>query len=172
MQSSKPRLSVDAAAAVLDVLQYAYPIVILFFFIFAFAAHSIASGKAAAKAAAKANSARKVQYGPGGKPLPVRSQSFKKVLPRDFSPSRKLVFEWLTVGVLLTYVGNATIVILHALVHRRDKWWCGEAVTVSHFVTSPRHRVHCSHCSHWSTADHDARNRSTSSAPSSPTLSS
>jgi hypothetical protein len=158
-KSSKPWLSADAAGAILDFLQYAYPIVILFFFIFAFGAHSIASGKAAAKAAAKANSARKVQYGPGGKPLPVRSQSFKKVLPKDFSPSRKLVFEWLTVGVLLTYIGNATVVILHAIVYRRENWWCGEAVTVGY----PRH---CLHCSELRKANHNDRCRSTSSAPS------
>lgn len=108
-----------------EVLRYASPIVLLFYFLFAFSAQSIA--------ASKSTEAQKldVQYGPQGKPLPIRSKSFKKVLPRDFSPNRKLLFEWLTAAVCFTFFCNAVIVIWHALYNRRDHWWAGKAVTAS-----------------------------------------
>lgn len=125
--SYRPESNEHAAGKVLVVLHYSYPIILLFFFLFAFSAHSIATSRATNSEDSKLA----VQYGPGGKPLPVRSKSFRKVLPKDFSRSRKLVFQWLTVAVCFTFVGNAIVVIWHALYNRHEHWWCGQAVTVN-----------------------------------------
>jgi hypothetical protein len=109
------------------VLQFAYPIALLVFFIGAFAAQSVL---AAPPKDDDEQAPPRVQYGPGGKPLPVRSQSFKRVVQRDFSRPRKLVFEWLSVALCLTWLGNAAVVIVHALYDRESGWWCGQAPTV------------------------------------------
>ena len=154
LTSSERWPSTTAAMELLNFLHYASPIVILFFFILAFAARSIASSRSSAKA----NSARSAQFGPGGKPLPVRSHSFKTILPQTFSRSRKTVFEWLAVGVLLTFVANATVVIVHALVKRQEHWWCGQALTVSSSATSSTIQT---------PANHQSNSRFTLSAPSS-----
>jgi hypothetical protein len=115
-----------AAQKALEVLQFAYPIFLLFFFLLAFAARSVY----AAPKDEDEQAPPRVQYGPGGKPLPIRSQSFRKIVPRDFSRPRKLVFEWLSVGLCLTWIGNATVVIFHAVYDREKHWWVGEAATV------------------------------------------
>lgn len=133
LTSTHPWLGPEDANHLLEYLHFACPIVLLFFFIFAFSAHSILSSKAAGKA-----SSTTVQYGPLGKPLPTRSQSFRAIAPRDFSRNRKLVFEWLTVLVCVTFVANAAVVILHALAERRNHWWAGQSVTVSSSSCRPR----------------------------------
>lgn len=114
----------------LKVLQFSYPIVLLAFFLLAFAARSVFT---APPRDDEEQTQPRVAYGPGGKPLPVRSQSFKRVVPRDFSRPRKLVFEWLSVALCLTWIGNAAVVIIHALYDRDEGWWCGEAPTVSKY---------------------------------------
>jgi hypothetical protein len=48
----------------------------------------------------------------------------------DFSPNAKLMFKWLSVAILFTFVGDATINISHVLFGRRQHWWCGESVVV------------------------------------------
>lgn len=116
-----------AAKDGLQILQFAYPIVLLVFFLLAFGVRTIVTADPSDPNEAPTP---KVQYGPGGKPLPVRSHSFKKVVQHDFSRSRKLVFEWLSVGVCLTLAANAAIVIVHALFDREEQWWCGQAPTV------------------------------------------
>jgi hypothetical protein len=128
LATSTPWIHVKAANDALRVLQFAYPITLLFFFIFAFTARSVLT---APPSNATEEQAPKIQYGPGGKPLPIRTDSFKKEVQRDFSRSRKLVFEWLSVGVCLTWIANAAVVILHALYDRKEQWWCGQATTVS-----------------------------------------
>ena len=127
-RSNGPWLSKPAAYRVLDILHYAYPILLLVFFIFAFATRTILAAKAANTGEKQSP---KVQFGPGGKPLPFRSHSYKRIPQIDFSRSRKLVFQWLSVFVCLTFAANATIVILQALFRRHEGWWCGQAVTVS-----------------------------------------
>ena len=49
----------------------------------------------------------------------------------DFTRPRKLLFEWLSVGVLASLLGNIAVVIVHALYAREEHWWCGVATTVS-----------------------------------------
>lgn len=48
----------------------------------------------------------------------------------DFSPLRKLFFSWISVAAVLTFAGDATNAIVHALVDKKDNWWCGESVVV------------------------------------------
>lgn len=119
----------QAMLKALTFLQFAYPIVLLVFFILAFAAQSVFN---ASPKDEDEQPPPRIQYGPGGKPLPVRSQSYRKVIPSDFSRPRKLVFEWLSVGLCCTWIGNAAVVIIHALYDRKHAWWIGEAGTVSY----------------------------------------
>ena len=110
-------------------LHFASPIILLAFFLIVFTAHSIAS--ASSDAVVKPSTE---QTGPGGKPLPQNTSLSAKAKIRkdilDFSRARKLLFQWLTVGAILTFIGNAVIVILHAVLDRKDNWWCGESVAV------------------------------------------
>jgi len=116
------------AAKFLDFLQYAYPIILLAFFLLAFTVRSIATSSSAN------SKADEPIYGPGGKPLPL-SKKAKKSSKSDPGPKlsrpRKLVFEWLSVAACLTFVANAINVIVHALYARRHGWWCGQAPVVS-----------------------------------------
>ena len=70
---------------------------------------------------------------PGGKPLPKKHNTKKEPDNPDFldfSRPRKLLFEWLTVAVIFSLVGNIVVVIVHALYARDEQWWCGQAATV------------------------------------------
>ena len=121
-------LSDRTARGVLDVVHYAYPIILLLVFLVAFTAHSIVtapSSSTVGKAQAK--------KGPGGKPLPKNtSPSAKEQLRKeslDFSSAQKTLFNWLLLGVIVTFVGNAVNIVSHAL--KEQPWWCGQAVAVS-----------------------------------------
>jgi hypothetical protein len=50
---------------------------------------------------------------------------------QKFSQSAKLLFKWLSVGVLVTLVADAAINVAHVMVARSEHWWCGQAVVVS-----------------------------------------
>lgn len=117
---------------VLKYLHFAYPLILIAFFITTFTAHSIF----AANSATIDDDTRADGHhtGPGGKPLPKKAPgangpgSNKSVL--DFSRPRKLLFEWLALGAALSFVGNAITVVVHALYAREEQWWCGQAVVV------------------------------------------
>ena len=51
------------------------------------------------------------------------------------SRPRKLLFEWLMVGALATLAGNIVLVIVHALMERKENWWCGQAPTVCQSIS-------------------------------------
>lgn len=106
--------------------QFAYPIVLLFLFITAFAAHGIITANNESGPAATL-----MVTGPGGKPLPntppPRSRRPKK---RGFNHMKRLVFIWISAGQILTFIGNAINVVAHALTERESGWWCGEATSV------------------------------------------
>ena len=112
---------------------YASPIILLVFFLVAFTAHSILTAPKEDVVQAEPS-----QTGPGGKPLPRTSSPTAKAAREkkalDFSPSRKLLFTWLSVGVVLTFLGNAATVIVHAVLDRKDNWWCGQAVVVCDII--------------------------------------
>ncbi|KFY00317.1 hypothetical protein O988_03355, partial [Pseudogymnoascus sp. VKM F-3808] len=44
-----------------------------------------------------------------------------------FGKTRSLLFCWLSVGLIGTFVGNIVNIVVHAVSDRRDGWWCGEA---------------------------------------------
>ncbi|KAM5432717.1 ATP-binding cassette-type vacuolar membrane transporter Hmt1 [Microsporum ferrugineum] len=71
--------------------------------------------------------------GPGGRPLPTRMRSTAVLIARktpDFSPTTKLVFKWLAVGVLFSFIAEAAIDVAHIILHRKEHWWCGQSVVV------------------------------------------
>ena len=117
------------AQQVMVYTHYASPIILLVFFLVAFTAHSIMT-------ASKEDvvQVRPGHTGPGGKPLPRTSSPTAKAAREkkalDFSPSRKLLFTWLSAGVVLTFLGNTVTVIVHALLDRKSHWWCGQDVVV------------------------------------------
>ncbi len=124
---------ITMAQGIMVYTHYASPIILLVFFLLAFTAHSILT--ASKEEVVKSETG---QTGPGGKPLPrngsptAKAAQEKKAL--DFSPSRKLLFTWLSLGVVLTFLGNAVTVIVHALLNRKDNWWCGQAVVVGDII--------------------------------------
>ncbi|KAL8803059.1 MAG: hypothetical protein Q9200_006369 [Gallowayella weberi] len=114
------------AQSILTYLHFGCPIFLFVFFLIAWTAHSIATASVHTTGKDPQN-----QTGPGGKPLPPKSRkSSKGCNVLDFSPARKLLFNWLFVGAIVTFVANAVVIIAHALVHRKDNWWCGESVAI------------------------------------------
>ncbi|KAL1963689.1 hypothetical protein VTN77DRAFT_7893 [Rasamsonia byssochlamydoides] len=113
-----------------DVLGYVHvasPIGLILVFIVSFVVNSIISAK---QLTPKRNS---VVSGPGGRPLPKRTRSTMAVVARerpDVSPNLKLVFKWLSVGVLLTYIADAAVNTAHVIVARSEHWWRGQAVVI------------------------------------------
>lgn len=66
--------------------------------------------------------------GPGGKPLPD-TRAAKSDRPKEpaFSPSKRLLFKWLSALMIVTFIGNGMNIVIHALT---VTWWCGEATAV------------------------------------------
>ena len=123
-------LSNEAALQLLKYLHFAYPLILLVFFITTFTAHSII---AANNHNDEEEQGPEEHTGPGGKALPKKkgpnAAKTKDVL--DFSRPRKLLFEWLSLGATLTFLGNCITVVVHALYARDEQWWCGQATVVS-----------------------------------------
>ena len=116
------------APVILSRLHFAYPVVLLVFFLVTFMSYSILA------ADQKRTTTEAPVTGPGGKPLPRnkrRSASISKGPKPDFSPAKKSFFKWTSVALILTFLANAVLVILHVLVARADGWWCGKHVAVS-----------------------------------------
>ncbi|KAL8843798.1 MAG: hypothetical protein Q9176_001760 [Flavoplaca citrina] len=121
-----PAVSNRAAQSILFYIHFASPILLLVFFLVAFTTHSIAT--ASVDPTVKDAQDRS---GPGGKPLPSKSRkTSQESNPLDFSPARKLLFNWLSVGTIATFLANAAVVIAHALVDREENWWCGESFAI------------------------------------------
>jgi len=120
-------VSNSTAHTILRILHYAAPIALLFFFLFAFTLRSIFTANRD-----QTLEISSTETGPGGKPLPKRHAQLDKTVTAqlDFSRSRKLLFDWLSVATAATFLANAAIVIGHSLVDRKDGWWCGESVVV------------------------------------------
>ena len=108
-------------------LHFTSPILLLVVFLVAFTTHSIRAASKGATVRASTD-----QTGPGGKPLPTGAKrAARRAKPAlDFSPARKSLFNWISVGIILTFIANAVNVILHALLDREDEWWCGQSVAV------------------------------------------
>ena len=126
---NSPPASDETAKAIMTYIHFAAPVILIFYFLAAFTGHSIAT--ASKDTIVKPSS----QTGPGGKPLPRntgrRADALREKPLPDFSPATKIAFNWLTVGAVLTFVLNAVVVVLHALVDRENDWWCGQDMAVS-----------------------------------------
>ncbi|KAI9684166.1 MAG: hypothetical protein M1829_003436 [Trizodia sp. TS-e1964] len=124
--SAPPWISNDTAESILNGVHYAYPIAILALFLTSFTLHSILTASSATTAVVP--SAR----GPGGKPLPRTilpgARARRAKAQSDFTPLQRGVFNWLSVLLIGTFLGNAVSVILHALTRR--PWWCGQATAI------------------------------------------
>ncbi|KAL9010251.1 MAG: hypothetical protein Q9173_004796 [Seirophora scorigena] len=121
----RPVASNKPAQDVLVYVHFSSPIILLFCFLLAFTAHSIASASTDTSVKSPGD-----QTGPGGKPLPSSKKAPRKQDVLDFSPARKLLFNWLSVGTIATFVGSAVAVISHTLVNRKDNWWCGQSTAI------------------------------------------
>ncbi|KAI4615786.1 hypothetical protein J4E90_010274 [Alternaria incomplexa] len=109
------------------VLQYAYPIVMLVFFLAAFTVRSIAASKS------NTNIAKPTTTGPGGKPLPATDPTrnfVKKLVHDDVTQTQKRVFEWVSLATAFTFVGNSVVVVAHALAEAEQHWWVGKAAVI------------------------------------------
>lgn len=128
-EGSLPWVSDPVAQDVLAYLQIAYPIILLFLYLVVFTVRSVLTARSDSDLAQQPE-----QLGPGGKPLPRKKNNPKKELDippdLDFSKPRKLLFEWLSVGVVASVGANVVVVILHAILARKEGWWCGQAPTV------------------------------------------
>ncbi|KAK4540073.1 hypothetical protein LTR36_009814 [Oleoguttula mirabilis] len=121
-----PWVSNPVAQRILTTLQIAYPIVLLCLSLLAFTVRSIYTARNETS-----NTPEPEQLGPGGKPLPQKNKK-ESAIPHelDFSRPRKLLFQWLSVGVIATFAANITVVIVHSLWEREERWWCGQAPTI------------------------------------------
>jgi len=118
-----------AIILLLDAVHFHYAWVLFVVFLAAFIANSILSAEPSSE------SKEPVLTGPGGKPLPrstrkTKEEREKKKL-KDFSPGRKLLFFYLSAGLLATFVANAANIVIHALTESENGWWCREATAVS-----------------------------------------
>lgn len=128
--NNDPWLSSHTASLLLKYTHYSSPAVLFLVFLIAFISRSIVNTN-------KRDDLKPIitQTGPGGKPLPrgnspAATKEIIKYEASDFTPGRKLLFVIISILLLLTLIGNAVIVISHALADREEQWWCGQAFVV------------------------------------------
>jgi hypothetical protein len=128
---------------VLRYTRYYYPLVLFLFFIVALGAWGIATSESSkptpppvtgiytngrAKKRARKQPSEHSTFKRIAARFPGGSQQNKEADERRLGPIRKAAMNWLLAGVLLTLVGNAVNVIMHALTNH--DWWCGKAYVV------------------------------------------
>lgn len=120
----------EVLTKLLDVVHFNYASILFMVFLVAFVTNSIVSVEASSQ------SKEPALTGPGGKPLPQSSarkskeEREKRKKLKDFSPGRKLLFLYLSVGLLATFVANGANIVIHAL-QSEENWWCGQPTAVS-----------------------------------------
>jgi hypothetical protein len=114
------------AKGVLVFLDHSYPIILLFYFLIFFLVHSVLS------APKEEYEEAETKLGPGGRPLPKNKKKTARLpeLP-DFGPRKKALFNWLSLGLLFTFVADTALVVVHAIAKREENWWCGQHAAVS-----------------------------------------
>lgn len=113
-----------AALELLEYLRTCYPIFLLVLFVVAFVANTMVTAR-------KAGRKDSQRMGPGGRPLPERSQSsrpFRKT--QSFSKTVKRLFNWLSVAILVTFLADAANCVVHVMVARSEHWWRGQSMVV------------------------------------------
>lgn len=123
----------DTTSSVLYFTRYAYPLILLIFFIVIFIVRDIVNAPPRLTANVPGSPQKS---GPGGRPLPSPAAS-RPSNTQSFTPTRarSVVLQCLASAVALSFVADATTVVLHVLTERARGWWCGEAVVVSPLVT-------------------------------------
>lgn len=118
--------ALETAQTLLFWFQIISPIALLLAFVAAFIVCSIASARQLTPTRNEATS------GPGGRPLPKRSRSTMAILKdrQNFSPRFRLVFQWLSLGVIVTFLLDAAINVSHAIICRSEHWWRGQATVI------------------------------------------
>jgi hypothetical protein len=111
-----------AALELLEYLRTSYPIFLLILFVVAFVANTTIAAKKASKHESQC-------FGPGGRPLPQRTRSVP-TYKSQFSRNVKRVFNLLSVAILLTFLADAIIYIIHVMVARSENWWRGQSFVV------------------------------------------
>ncbi|KAI1005391.1 ABC transporter [Podosphaera aphanis] len=124
----KTREPGDSATAFTDAILFHSPWILAVIFTIAFVVHGILSAE-------PSNDAKKlVLLGPGGKPLPLSSKRAKELREKwqkrlDFSPTRKLIFQIMSMGLVATYLANGANIVTRALV-TDGGWWCSKAIGI------------------------------------------
>ena len=128
MQGQPDVDAIQASLRVLNVTKLAYPAILLIIFAIAFVYHGIKTAPDDGKVTIQA------MRGPGGRPLPVRRKSANQVKEaaavQDLPPGIKAVFKISQVIVILTFLGNAGILLFEVLLNRKDQWWPGKNAVV------------------------------------------
>ena len=94
----------EAARELLDYLRTWYPVLLLVVFVVTFITNTIVIAR-------KANRSDAQNVGPGGRPLPRRSRSSSALeKTQGFSQTVKQCFNWLSVGILLTFLDRKSVV--------------------------------------------------------------
>ncbi|EXJ62087.1 hypothetical protein A1O7_02520 [Cladophialophora yegresii CBS 114405] len=120
--------AIQTSLRVLNVTKSASPAILLVVFVIAFIYHGIKTSPDDGKVTIQA------MRGPGGRPLPVRRRSANQVkeaaATKDLPPGVKAVFKISQVVVMLTFLGNAAILLFEILLNRKDEWWPGKNAVI------------------------------------------
>ncbi|KAJ9616451.1 ATP-binding cassette-type vacuolar membrane transporter Hmt1 [Cladophialophora chaetospira] len=120
--------AIQASLKVLNATKSAYPAILVVIFVATFVYHGIK--------ASPDNGIVTIQAlrGPGGRPLPIRRKSANQVKEaaavKDLSPGVKAVFKISQVIVILTFLGNAAILLFQVLLDRKEQWWPGKNAVI------------------------------------------
>lgn len=127
VESVSSWISNGRAGSVLDYTHFLYPIVLFFLFVLLFAAHGIITASNE-----KTPSPPLTVTGPGGKPLPSTPPPREKRPKKPvFNDMKRLLFQYLAAGQIITFFANAIVIGFHAVWEYYNGWWCGEATVVS-----------------------------------------
>lgn len=130
IESPRPLSSAPPSTlpAVVHYTQFAYPLALLVVFFAAFIAHGIATAQTGPAVSSRSN-----LTGPGGKPLPPTSRLSSPGSEKDegFGNTKNILFCWLSIGLIATFIGNTVNIVVHAVTERESGWWCGQAAVVS-----------------------------------------
>ncbi|KAG9243289.1 putative heavy metal tolerance protein [Calycina marina] len=121
-------ITLNTTTPLLEAVHFNYPWVLIIVFLTAFLVNSIRSSDSSRPLLSQTIT------GPGGNPLPAKVRKSKLERERlarlGFSPVRKAVFKYITVGVLFTFAATCANTTLHAIAERENGWWCGEATVI------------------------------------------
>ncbi|KAK5449354.1 ATP-binding cassette-type vacuolar membrane transporter Hmt1 [Exophiala xenobiotica] len=121
--------AIQTSLRVLSIAKSAYPAIGAIVFFFAFIFHGI-------KTAPDGRDKVKIHpmRGPGGRPLPIRRKSANQVKEaaavKDLPPASKTFFKIVQVGVILTFLVNAGVLLFETLLNRADEWWPGKNAVI------------------------------------------